>query len=253
MTIHLPSRSPEWISSLTLGLVAGVTSTVLTAWAPLSDLGRGIVFVGSALSGTALAYWASRASGAAMAVFKSAVSGAIQANMSATALFILAVKIDEALRLSPKHAPPGDLGPFALIILIVGSIVGLGVGVAYSVVPALVAHWRKKPSIANHDRAMFASAGFAAVAAVVHALIVSAWEVWLPVAILAFALAVTAMIRTSLRTAFLARVRAGREPHYRIEHDETGNVLYRVAPEAPESTYREAATPQPEPEALARL
>src|SRR5688572_5203368 len=86
---HRPSRmvfsralSPEGTSSVAIGLSAGITSTVLTGFAPLSDLGRGIVFLGSALSGAMFAYWSARASSMAAAFGKSALGGALQANIS---------------------------------------------------------------------------------------------------------------------------------------------------------------------------
>lgn len=249
-----PSLSPEWISALAIGLAAGVTSTVLTSWAPVSTVGRAIIFIGSSLSGALFTYWAARASGPAIAVGKSGLAGAAQANLSATALLYLAWKADAVLGLTTKHAPPSDFGAFALIILIAGSVVGFGIGLLYSVVPALVAHWRRTPRLGNTERAMHVSALFVAIAAVVHATIVPDWAVWAPLAVLSLTFAITAFVRTTLRNAFLARVRAGKEPRYRIEPDEGRSVLYRLAEEDNlERLYRENATPPEEPKAVAVL
>lgn len=256
MNFRTSSFPPESIASIAVGFAAGVTSTVLTGWAQVSDVGRAIIFVGSCLSGALFTYWSARSSSAAAAVGKSALSGALQANISATALVCIAFKVDHLLGISPMPTYPNDLGSLAIIMAIAGSIVGFGIGLAYAIVPALVAHWRSSApeSLANADRAMFASAAFAVIAAIVHASIVNDWAVWLPLVLLATILATVASIRSTTRAAFLARVRAGQEPRYRIEPTEGRSVLYRVAEEDDrEVMYREAAPARPEPEAIAIL
>lgn len=251
MSIHTSRFSPEWIVAVAVGFAAGITSTILTGWAPLSDVGRAIIFLGSSLSGASLAYWSSRASSMGAAFGKSTVSGAVQANVSATALLYAAFKVDAALQTSPRPSPPSDPGALALIMLVAGSVVGLLIGVAYSFIPTFVAYLRKRPSIATTDRAMFATALWLAAVAVVHSSIVRDWAAWAPLALLSSALAVTALVRTAIRRAFLARVRAGREPRYRIEPSAGRSVLYRVADEDERETfYRENATPPPPPEAV---
>ena len=256
MTLRTSSLPPESVAAISIGFVAGITSTVLTGWAQVSELGRAIIFVGSCLSGALFTYWSARSSSVAAAVGKSALSGALQANISATALVCIAFKVDQLLGISPMHTYPGDLPSLAVIMAIAGSIVGFGIGLLYAFVPAFVAHWRRSSatSLANTDRAMFASAAFAVVAAVVHASIVKDWAVWLPLVLLATSLATIASIRSATRAAFLARVRAGLEPRYRIEPTEGRSVLYRIAEEDDrEVMYREAAPARPEPEAIATL
>ena len=252
--MRLSRLSPEWISALALGLTAGVTSAVLTGWAPLSIIGRAIVFVGSSLSGAALAYWAARADSSGAAIGKSGLSGAAQANISATALLFLAWKVDDALGLATKPSPPSDFGAFALIILIVGSVIGFFIGILFAVLPALVAHWRKTPRLADTDRAMVASSLFVAVAALANANIAKDWATWAPLTLLSFVLGTAAFVRSRRRNAFLTRVRAGEEPRYRIEPTEGRSVLYRVADEDDrEALYRENARPPEEPKAIAVL
>lgn len=260
MTLPRPSASPahlssspsaEGVASAALGFAAGITSTVLTGWVSLSSLGRAIVFFGSCLSGTAFAYWASRSKSPGRAFAKSAGFGALQANVSATVLVAMAVMVDRAMRLTPTGSPPMDLAGLAVAILIAGSIVGLGVGMIYGIVPALVAHWRRTRSIANADRAMLASAAFLASAAVVHASIVADWAAWAPLAVIASMHSFVGFIRMTLRARFLARVRTGREPRYRIEPTEGRSVLYRLAGgDDREHMYRENAGPPPAHEAI---
>lgn len=231
-----------------------MTSTVLTGWAPLSDAGRAVVFVGSCLSGSMFAYWAARSTTALRAFGKSVLSGALQANISATALLYLAFGIDSALHLSPSPGKPADFGAFAVIMFVAGSIVGAGVGMAYAIVPTLVAHWRKTAAIANADRSMLASSFFLFAAAFVHASIVTDWAAWAPLTVVASALSAIAAARMALRARFLARVRAGREPRYRIEPADGRSVLYRVAEEDDRAwSYRENATPPPPPELIGVL
>jgi hypothetical protein len=256
MTLRPSSLPPESIAAIAVGLTAGFSSTILTGWAQVSDLGRAIIFVGSCLSGALFTYWSSRSSGMATAVGKSALAGALQANIAATGLVCIAFKVDQLFGISPMHPYPGDMNilSLALIMAIAGSIVGFGVGLLYGVVPALVAHWRKSPSLANTDRAMFASAVFVAIAAAVHASIVKDWAAWLPLVLMAAILATAAGIRTATRAAFLARVRAGEEPRYRIEPTEGRSVLYRIAEEDDrEVMYREQPAAKPEPEAIGVL
>jgi hypothetical protein len=250
------SPAPEYVASVAIGLSAGMTSTVLTGWAQVSDLGRAIIFVGSSLSGALFTYWASRSSSMPAAFGKSTVAGALQANISASALVCLAFVIDDLLHISPG-AYPGDLGSLAIIMLVAGSIVGAIVGMLYAIVPMLVARWRRTPSMANADRASFASAAFLVVATLVHASIVQTWAAWAPLALGALLLVIGATVRTKRRAAFLARVRAGLEPRYRIEsaeEDERRSVLYRLAEEDDrEVLYREAAPRPAEPKAVGVL
>jgi hypothetical protein len=238
------------ISSVAVGFAAGITSTILTGWIPLSDVGRGIVFVGSSISGAALAYWSSRATSGRLAFGRSAFSGAAQANIAGTFLVGLAQHVDHSLHISPTSSPPSVFG-LAFIMLCVGSILGLFVGMAYGFVPAVVARERSEPSLASADRAMVATAGFLTLAAAAHSRVVRDWPAWAPLLVLASILATTALVRTAMRKAFLARVRAGREPRYRIEPAEGRSVLYRIAEEDDrESLYRENAAPPEEPRAV---
>jgi hypothetical protein len=197
---------------------------------------------------------AARSSSAGRAFAKSAGFGALQANISASALLYLAYRADVAAHATPALSVPGDFGSFALIILIVGSIVGAGVGMLYSVVPSLVAHWRRRPTLGTTDRAMFASSLFMFVAAFVHASIANDAAVWLPLLVLAVPLATIALVRTILRARFLSRVRAGREPRYRIEEMEAGSTLLRIAADDErEAMYRENAAPPAEPTVVGAL
>ena len=62
MTLRTSSLPPESVAAISIGFVAGITSTVLTGWAQVSDLGRAIIFVGSCLSGALFTYWSARSS-----------------------------------------------------------------------------------------------------------------------------------------------------------------------------------------------
>jgi hypothetical protein len=242
------SFSLEWVTAIAIGFAAGITSTVLTGWAPLSNLGRAIVFVGSCMSGATFAFWASRSSSAPRAMGTSALAGALQANISGTLLVLLAIKTDVALHTTPALAPPNDPAGLAVLMLIAGSIVGTFVGMVYGIVPSLVARWRQSPRLGTLDRTLLACAAFLAAIAGLHSCIVSEGAASVPLAVLAVILAIAASVRIVTRAIFLARVRSGEEPRYRIEPTETGLTLMRIADEDPRETmYRENAMPSPEP------
>lgn len=277
--------TPERIGRFVVGLGAATTSSLLVCWIPMSLLGRAIVFAGSGVFGAVLAAWAANASTPARAVGKSMLAGGIQANVAGSALAILAMVVDTALGIAPDGVRLSSAAALGVATLIVGTLVGAFVGLAFGFVPAFVAASRIGRTHATADRIMIAasawlvgigiahrylvvSATSASVAPLERTLLDATWAV--PIAV-ALVTSVFALARTSLRRAFVRRVRAGRDARYRVVEIEAASLADDALPavggvareacraaivrvrEPAFAGYREAAEPDLEPRAVALL
>lgn len=280
--------TPAGIGRLIVGFGAATTSSLLVCWLPLSLLGRGIVFVGSGIIGGLLAGWAANAKTSARALGRSVVSGAVQANATGGALAVMATAIDAALGIGPSDGRGLSFAfGIAIATAIVGTLVGAAIGVVYGFVPAFVSASMEGRTHASTDRlivaasAWLASVGFAhwvlvagssttGIAPLDGALVGATWAA--PIATAVVLLGV-AFARSWIRGSFVRRVREGRERRYRVVDIEAAEVTDDVLPlvagvsreqcrfavvpadddEPIEVGYREAATPPPEPRAIALL
>lgn len=224
------SITPERFGTISVGLAAAITSSLLSGWAPLSILGRAVVFFGSLAFGLFLARWTIRSSRPAAAFGKSLLAGALQANVAASALVVLAMAVDTIFGTAPSENRFHDVFAFMFLMLMIGSVVGLAIGVVYGFVPAYVVASRDERSHATLDRVLVANGAWLTLLGVAHLVLIEctygrsstkydgslAAASWAVPLILGAACVVAAFVRAKRRAAFVARVRAGSEPLYRI-------------------------------------